>query len=81
MFKNFFYKLLLAGTDSKPELTVGYNFDTDSFIKAFCIILLLIVIFGGIIVFAYISHLKTKIRELEEKNKTEDNNQTEEEHE
>ena len=67
MFKNLFFNLLLAGTDNNPELTVGYNFDTDGFLKIFCIVLLLIVIFGSIAVFCYISYLRGKIHDLEEK--------------
>ncbi|MBQ8720476.1 MAG: hypothetical protein IJY65_05530 [Clostridia bacterium] len=59
--------LLMAGTDSKPELTVsGIDYEALSvFLGIISFILLLTIIFGGLIMFYKIEKLKETVKELE----------------
>ena len=76
MFKNLFFNLLLAGTDNKPELSVGPNM--DGFIKGLCFFLIILIVMGGIAIYCYISYLKSKIQKLEEEISTESKKNQEE---
>ncbi len=65
--------LLLVGTDSKTELTIqNYDFqEMASVLGIALIVTYILLLIVGIIIYAYINHLKEKIDKLNNKNNEE----------